>query len=141
MTNQTKPQIRLIAASAALIASCGADVASQANAPTPPAQADSRPELVEITPSFGPAGIAYPLQVTLRGSRFLPNGNSVTFGPVTTSGLTSTDGVRITFQVPKFVPGRGGIPPLVLTPGAYDVTVTTDTGGSDALVFTLTRDP
>jgi hypothetical protein len=99
------------------------------------------PELIDIVPASGPAGEAYPVQATIRGTGFLPAGNVVEFGPVKIPDLPSAGGVRITFYVPKLVPGRGEVPPLVLTEGDYRVTVTTSSGTSNALMFRLTRGP
>jgi hypothetical protein len=99
------------------------------------------PELIDIMPAFGPPGEAYPLQATIRGTGFQASGNMVEFGPVKIPDLPSAGGVRITFYVPKLVPGRGEVPPLVLTEGDYRVTVTTSSGTSNALMFRLTRSP
>jgi hypothetical protein len=98
------------------------------------------PQLIEIVPASGPAGAAYPLQATIRGTGFAPAGNVVEFGPLRIPDLPS-DGTRITFHVPKAMPSRGEVPPLILTPGEYRVTVTTPSGTSNALTFTLTRSP
>jgi len=99
----------------------------------------SPPELIEIVPASGPAGIAYPLQAIIRGAGFMATGNVVEFGPARIPDLPSADGIRITFSVPKQMPSRGEVPPMVLTPGDYRVTVTTASGTSNALTFTLTR--
>jgi hypothetical protein len=97
------------------------------------------PELIEIVPASGPAGAAYPLQATIRGTGFMPAGNVVEFGPVTIRDLSSVDGARITFGVPKLVPSRSEVPPMILSEGAYPVTVTTSSGTSNSLIFRLTR--
>jgi hypothetical protein len=99
------------------------------------------PELIDIVPASGPAWEAYPLQATIRGTGFLPAGNVVEFGPVKIPDLPSAGGVRITFYIPKLVPGGGEVPPMVLTEGDYRVTVTTSSGMSNALIFRLTRGP
>jgi hypothetical protein len=93
----------------------------------------------DISPSSGPAGIAYPIQVTIRGRGFMLTGNTVTFGPVQIPDLPSPDGQHITFFVPKEVPSSGEVPPMVLPYGEYPVTVTTLAGTSVAIRFTLTR--
>ena len=97
------------------------------------------PELIDIVPASGPAGEAYPIEATIRGTGFLPAGNVVEFGPVKIPDLPSTGGVRITFSVPKLAPSKGEVPPMVLTEGEYRVTVTTPSGASNALMFRLTR--
>lgn len=109
-------------------------------APPQPSFAQARPpELIDIVPASGPAGEAYPIQATIRGTGFLPTGNVVEFGPVKIGDLPSTGGVRIAFSVPKVVPSKGEVPPMVLTEGDYRVTVTTSAGTSNALMFRLTR--
>jgi hypothetical protein len=99
------------------------------------------PNLIDIVPASGPAGESYPLQATIRGMGFMPAGNAVEFGPVTIRDLPSMDGRRITFHVPKLVQSKGEVPPMVLTEGPYRVTVTTASGRSNSLLFTLTRGP
>jgi hypothetical protein len=96
------------------------------------------PELSEIIPSSGPAGEAYPLPATIRGTGFLPTGNIVNFGPVTIPDLSSADGTQLAFMIPKKRPSGGEVPPMPLPPGEYQVTVKTAAGVSNALVFTLT---
>jgi hypothetical protein len=100
-----------------------------------------RPELIEIVPASGPAGAAYPLQATIRGTGFQPAGNVIDFGPVRISGLPSTEPGRIRFSIPKDKPTGGEVPPMVLPPGQYRVTLTTTAGTSNALIFTLTSGP
>jgi hypothetical protein len=99
------------------------------------------PALTEIVPPSGPAGEAYPLQATIRGTSFMASRNTVRFGPVTIGDLPSADGARITFHVPKLMPSTSEVPPMVLTPGDYPVTVMTSAGTSNALMFTLTLSP
>jgi hypothetical protein len=99
------------------------------------------PEQTDIIPASGPAGQAYPLQATIRGMGFMPTGNIVEFGPVKIPDLPSPEGTRITFFIPKLIPSRGEVPPMVLQPGEYRVTVTTSAGTSNALIFALTRGP
>jgi hypothetical protein len=99
------------------------------------------PTLIDIVPASGPTGEAYPLRATIRGTGFLPAGNVVEFGPVKIPDLPSAGGARITFSVPKLVPSRGEVPPMVLPEGDYRVTVTTSAGTSNALTFRLTRGP
>src|SRR5260370_10629147 len=95
------------------------------------------PHLMDITPSSAPAGEAYPVRATIRGTGFAPAGNMVEFGPIKISDVAAS-GDRITFAVPKLVPSRSEVPPAVLTPGEYPVTVTTPLGRSNSLKFTLT---
>jgi hypothetical protein len=118
-----------LAALIGIVATQGAS--AQANPPT----------LIEIVPASGPAGPAYPLPATIRGTGFLPTGNVVRFGPVTVPAEASPDGSRIMFYVPKAMPSRGEVPPAGLTPGDYPVTVTNPAGTSNALSFRLTHGP
>ena len=110
-----------------------------AGAQQPRPDAARPPELIDITPAFGPAGPAYPLQATIRGTGFMPTGNVVEFGPVTISDVPSTDGTQITFAIPKLVASGGEVSPFVLQPGEYRVTVRTGAVTSNALIFTFTR--
>jgi len=65
------------------------------------AQANLPPTLTEIVPASGPAGPAYPLHVTIRGTGFMPTGNVVRFGPVTIPNVSSPDGSRINVLCPE----------------------------------------
>jgi hypothetical protein len=99
------------------------------------------PVLIDIVPASGQAGVAYPLQATIRGTGFMPTGNVVQFGPVTIRDVPSVEGTRISFNVPKLVPSHSEVPPMVLHPGGYQVTVTTSSGTSNSLKFELTGVP
>ena len=64
----------------------------------------------------------------------------LTFGTVNIPDLASVDGgTRIAVSVPKVIPSAGEVPPFVLLPGEYAVTVTTSEGISTPVVFTLVR--
>jgi len=100
------------------------------------------PVITDIVPASGPAGPAYPIQATIRGTGFTPTGNVVNFGPVRLRELPSSDGgTTITFGVPKQMRSGGEVPPIVLPTGEYLVTVTNADGTSNAATFTLTRTP
>lgn len=112
-----------------------------ANTPPPESSAgpSAGPAITGLSPSSGPAGDAYPIQVTLEGRAFAETGNVVTFGGIPSRGLpSSAGGTRITFWVPKEVPSTGEVPPMVLSPGEYEVTVTTLGGTSEPVMFILT---
>jgi hypothetical protein len=102
------------------------------------AAAGEKPTLSKLLPDNGPAGTAYPLQVTIQGTGFAATENVVQFGPMRLPGVPSADGRTIVFQVPKEMRGRGEVPPLVFGAGDYDVVVTTPAGASNALLFKLT---
>ena len=107
-----------------------------------PTMAFAAPVIADIVPASGPAEPAYPIQATIRGSGFTPTGNVVNFGPVRLRALSSSDGgTTITFGVPKQMSSGGEVPPMVLLPGEYPVTVTNADGTSNAVTFTLTRTP
>ena len=99
------------------------------------------PEIDRLVPDSGPAGTAYPVEVTIVGRHFADS-NIVTFGPLSIPALPSTErGTRIVFLAPKETPSPGEVPPAPLSPGAYDVRVATGGGISNAVAFTLTREP
>jgi len=104
------------------------------------AAAPTRPVITRLEPSRGPIGQSYPIRLSVWGSGFKATGNVVEFGPVTVEDLPSNDGGRrITLSVPKVLPGTGEVPPFVLPPGEYSVTVTTTDGTSAPVTFTLFR--
>jgi hypothetical protein len=99
------------------------------------------PVLAAIEPSLGPAGAAYPVRVTLRGTGFLEAGNVVRFGPVTIPGLPSPDGSQITFDIPKVAPSRGEVPPIDLSAGDYELLAPASVVTDTELIFKLTPNP
>ncbi len=107
--------------------------------PGPGVEPEGGPAIIRLSPSNGQAGDAYPIEVTIEGLGFAEAGNIVNFGGVPSEGLpSSAGGTRITFWVPKEVPSAGEVPPMVLTPGEYPVTVTTPMGTSESVMFLLT---
>lgn len=117
-------------------------LACNSGAPASSAPESSRPVIERITPTSGPAGTAYPIRLTIEGRHFADSANVVQFGPVTVEQVaSSTAGTRIEFYAPKERSSGGEAPPMVLDPGRYDVTVTTAAGRSNAISFTLTREP
>jgi len=100
------------------------------------------PALERVVPASGPAGVAYPLRVTLEGRHFADSANVVTFGPMALRGLPSSEsGTRIVLFLPKESPAVGEAPPAVLQPGTYRLTVSTAAGESNALAFELKPEP
>jgi hypothetical protein len=101
--------------------------------------APPEPVIDRLEPDSGPAGTAYPIEVTIIGRDFADSANVVTFGPVRLADLPSREGgTRIVFFAPKEEPSRGEVPPAPLLPGPHDVRVTTAAGTSNAATFTLT---
>ncbi len=100
------------------------------------------PVIQALVPTEGPAGTAYPIEITITGTGFARVGNTVTFGDIVIADLPSTnDGAEIRFYAPKERPSTGEAPPFVLTPGHYAVTVTTPDGTSEPALFVFTRGP
>jgi hypothetical protein len=100
------------------------------------------PVIERVVPAAGPAGVSYPLRVTIEGRHFADSANTVTFGPVALKGLQSSEGgTRIVLFLPKETPAMGEVPPAVLQPGTYRITVTTGAGESNAVAFQLTPEP
>ena len=130
----------LCGALAVLVAASGCAGSSGSGEPSPRVQAAPEPVITRLEPSSGWAGTAYPIQVTIHGSGFMETGNVVVFGPVRIPDRASTDGgTRIVFSVPKERPSTGEVPPMVLPAGEYAVTLTTESGKSAPVTFTLTR--
>ena len=129
--------MRLTLAPVVLLASTflGCPQVQRTDAPAP-----SGPSILSLSPTEGPAGTAYPIEVTITGTGFASEGNTVTFGDISVPDLASTEGgTRIAFFAPKELPSTGEVPPFVLMPGKYRVTVTTPQGTSNTVDFTLTR--
>lgn len=134
----------LCSALAVLVAASGCAGSSGNGEPSPRVQAapepTMRPVITRLEPSSGWAGTAYPIRVTIHGSGFMETGNVVVFGPVRIPDRASTDGgTRVVFSIPKERPSTGEVPPMVLPAGEYAVTLTTESGKSAPVTFTLTR--
>jgi Rieske Fe-S protein len=106
------------------------------------APAAALPTISSVTPTSGPAGAAYPVELTISGKNFADSTNVVTFGPVTITSVRSTNGgTRIVVQAPKAMPSTGEVPPMPLMTGEYTVRVATTAGVSNPVTFNLTREP
>jgi hypothetical protein len=98
------------------------------------------PRIERIDPTSGPAGEDYPIDLTIYGSGFTTN-NVVHFGSVAIPNRPSTNGgTQITVAIPKITESSGEVPPFVLQPGEYPITVTTARGRSEPVMFRLTRE-
>lgn len=106
-----------------------------------PVPGPAGPVIAHLLPASGPAGESYPLRVTIDGTGFAVEGNIVRFGAITVGWLESESPTRIVFFAPKAMPSTGEVPPMVLMPGDYPVTVQTPIGISAPAVFSLTRGP
>ncbi len=99
------------------------------------------PVIDRIEPTSGPAGEDYPIDLTIYGSGFTEADNVVHFGSVDVSNRPSTNaGTQIKVAVPKIIESGGEVPPFVLQPGEYPITVTTANGTSEPVMFRLTRE-
>jgi hypothetical protein len=102
-----------------------------------------QPTVVSIQPASGPIGSL----VTVRGSGFADQNNTVKFGTGYIRGLRSTaDGTMIQFAVPEGLdlcpptaagPCQGAFP--AVTTGNYEVTVIADGTKSASFTFTVTK--
>ncbi len=131
-------------ATAALFAvsSCAsAPQSGRVEAPAPIAANSTTPFISALSPASGPAGVAYPIELTILGGNFADSNNVVTFGRVTLTAVKSMGGgTRIVVHAPKEMPSTGEVPPMPLMAGNYEVRVTTAAGASNTITFVL-RDP
>ena len=110
--------------------------------------ATGAPIIDRIEPTSGPAGEDYPIDLTIYGSGFTEADNVVHFGSVDISNRPSTNAgtqikvavPKIKVAVPKIIESGGEVPPFVLQPGEYPITVTTAHGTSEPVMFRLTRE-
>jgi hypothetical protein len=97
------------------------------------------PVITRVSPDSGPAGTAYPIEVTIEGHGFADSLNVVTFGPATVTDVPSSkNGTRIVLYLPKEAASSSEVPPSPLFPGTYELHVKTSAGTSNAVTFRLT---
>lgn len=90
------------------------------------------PTITYLNPQSGAVGMA----VTVYGSGFTTNGNTVHFGSGILTGLGSADGQSVSFIVPAQLTGFGSQP---VTLGTYNVSVTNANNiTTNAVPFTVT---
>jgi hypothetical protein len=132
-----KTMRRAMRAPLGIVLALGCNSASLRSAQsTPPA---ASPTIERVRPDSGPAGPAYPIEVTIDGRNFSDTANVIVFGAVTLRGVPSRNlGTRIVIFIPKEMPSQGEVPPSPLLAGAYDIRVTTAAGTSNAVTFRLT---
>src|SRR3989344_5258632 len=100
------------------------------------------PSLSFLQPTSGPVGST----VTITGSGFTPDNNTVNFGSSVIREISS-NGTTVSFIVPSYtmpaclysVP-QCGAPSEIITPGAYSVSVSNSNGTSNQIIFTVTSD-
>jgi hypothetical protein len=84
--------------------------------------------------SLSPAEAAVGSETVVRGQGFTPTGNTLRFGTVDITDLESSDGgTMIRFTIPRRLPSRGEVPPMVVWPGEYEVVVRNSRGTSNVL--------
>ena len=124
----------------AVFAGCSASgSATRRGAPNREADsvAGSGPVLYDVTPDSVPAGDAYPVTLMIRGEGFDSEGNVLRLGDTLADTVSSLDGTSIRWSMPKTVRSYSEVPPMVVQPGKYDLTVQTREGVSNALVVTV----
>jgi len=98
--------------------------------------------ITNIAPTSGPVGTL----VTVRGSGFAAQNNTVKFGKGYVRGLSSSDGSTIRFSVPEGLdlcspdssgPCQGAFPRVA--PGDYAVAVMAGKETTDGITFTVTQ--
>lgn len=94
------------------------------NAPT---QQYGAPQISSLSPVSGSVGT----NVTIRGTGFTPNGNTVHFGNGIITGLLSNDGRSVSFTVPANLSGYGAQATQL---GTYPIAVTNAYGATTASV-------
>jgi hypothetical protein len=101
----------------------------------------SGPTITTLQPLAGPVGT----RVMITGTGFDDRTNTINFGGSAYPDLVSTNGTSIVFVIPTTTnpPCRNATPPCLIlsaliTPGAYDVSVTNAQGTSNAITFTVT---
>ncbi len=110
-----------------------------------PSRTGTAVTITTITPTSGPVGTL----VTVQGSGFAAQNNTVKFGRGFVRGLSSSDGTTIRFSVPEGLdlcspvstgPCQGAFPRV--TPGDYTVAIMTGQETSGATeTFTVTQQP
>jgi hypothetical protein len=100
--------------------------------------AGDTPALLEVLPPAASADPGEPLDLRIDGCGFSADKNVVRVGEITVRNVRSTErGTHIRLVVPKELPSRGEVPPMLLGAGAYDVTVNNGRGTSNAKRVTL----
>ena len=92
--------------------------------------------LESVTPSSAPAG--EPVTVVIKGTGFTPTGNTVRFGRIEITNISSTAGgtlIRIT--VPTEFPATGEVSPKQIGGGDFPISVRNSRGTSNELAFVL----
>ncbi len=102
----------------------------------------SSPVITSLQPVDGPVGAT----VTITGRGFDGRANTINFGSSAYPNMVSANGTEIVFVIPTATnpPCRNVTPPCailsaLITPGAYDLSVTNAQGTSNSITFTVTK--
>lgn len=106
---------------------------------------DVSPSTAPTITSLQPISGAVGTRVVITGTGFQDNANSINFGQSAYPNVTGDSSTSIVFVIPTSSnpPCRNVTPPcaiasVLITPGAYDISVTNDRGTSNALSFAVT---
>jgi hypothetical protein len=92
--------------------------------------------LESVTPSSATPG--EPITVVIKGTGFTPTGNTVRFGRIEVTNISSTaGGTLIRVSVPTEFPATGEVPPKQIGPGDFPISVRNSRGSSNELAFVL----
>lgn len=125
----------------AILMGCGARggaAAGDAAAGNANPAAISGPRVYDVTPDSVRAGEAYPAVLMIHGEGFDREGNVLRLGDVLTDTVPSGTGTSIRWDMPKSVRLGSEVPPMVIQPGRYELTVQTAEGVSNPVIVTVT---
>ncbi len=124
-----------------LVAACAVTIALVGCGAEHSVSPSSAPTITSLQPLAGPVGTS----VTIAGMGFTDTANTINFGASAYPNIVGTNGTAIVFVIPTATnpPCRNATPPCailsaLITPGPYDVSVTTAQGTSNSMTFTVT---
>jgi IPT/TIG domain-containing protein len=125
-----------------MVCTCLAAVALVACTADSSVSPSSGPTITSLQPLAGPVGAV----VMITGTGLNDRANTINFGASAYPNVAATNGTAIMFVIPTATnpPCRNATPPCeivsaLITPGAYDVSVTNVQGTSNAMTFTVTK--
>jgi hypothetical protein len=122
----------------AVVTGIGVPVAAAPVESTLTPKSAEMPHIDSLTPAVaklsGPGGL---VAVTIHGSGFRAEGNTVLFAGVEIAQLPSADGTSLHLVLPSTLPAAGEVPPRRIGAGRYEVRVRTSTGTSNPTELTL----
>ena len=97
------------------------------------------PQIVRISPSPIVIRSGMNAELTILGTDFVADSNSVSFGPYSFDGIRSTEnGTVIHLNIPDRMPSRGGAAPMLWVAADYHVVVSNRNGRSAPMTASLT---